>query len=177
MRRTLARFAHRRDGTVAIEFAFIAPILILLFLGTVEVCNALICREKVTTLAASAADLVAQDSTITDSQISDIFAALNAVVYPYPTGSAQIIITSIKPDPNHAGQYVVDWSRAQNASAHAAGANITVPAGLVTSGSSVILAEVSYSYTSPTSSVITGPITFSDSFYARPRRSATVTMS
>ena len=177
MRCTIARFLGGRDGTVAIEFAFIAPILILLFLGTIEVCNALMCREKVTTVAASAADLVAQDAIITESQVSDIFTALNAIVYPYPSSGAQIIITSIKPDPNHAGQYVVDWSRAQNTTPHTAGADITVPAGVVTSGGSVILAEVSYTYTSPSSSVITGPITFTDSFYARPRQSASVTIS
>jgi hypothetical protein len=89
----------------------------------------------------------------------------------------RIIITSIKADPNHAGQYIVDWSRAQNGTAHSPGATMTVPAGLVTTGGTVILAEVSYSYTSPSSSVITGPITFSDSFYARPRRSTSVTIS
>ena len=126
-------------------------------------------------MAASAADLVAQDSTINDSQLSDVYAALNAIVYPYPSSGAQIIITSLKPDPNHAGLYVVDWSSAQNATPHTAGASMTVPTGLVTSGDSVILAEVTYSYTPPSTSVITGTVTMRDSFYARPRKSAFVT--
>ncbi|HEY1961632.1 MAG TPA: TadE/TadG family type IV pilus assembly protein [Rhizomicrobium sp.] len=177
MRRIGSTFLRRQDGTVAVEFAFIAPILITMFFGTVEVCNAVICREKVTTLAASAADLVAQDAVITESQITDVFSALNAVIYPYPSSSARIIITSVKADPNHAGQYIVDWSRAQNTTAHTQGANITVPAGLVTTGGSVILAEVTYSYSSSTSNVIHAPITFHDSFYARPRQSTSVTIS
>jgi Flp pilus assembly protein TadG len=58
-------FLRSQSGTVAIEFAFIAPILILLFLGTIELCNALICREKATTVASTAADLVTQDTTLT----------------------------------------------------------------------------------------------------------------
>jgi Flp pilus assembly protein TadG len=164
-----------RDGTVAVEFAFIAPILITLFLGTMALCNALICRAKVTTVAASAADLVAQDETISTAQLNDVFSALNAIVYPYPSAGSRIIITSIKADPNHPGQYVVDWSVAQNATAHTQGSSITVPTGLVTSGASVILAEVSYTYTPPSVEFITSGYIMTDSFYARPRRSAFVT--
>ncbi|MBV8799292.1 MAG: pilus assembly protein [Alphaproteobacteria bacterium] len=168
------KFIGAKDGTVAIEFAFIAPILILLFLGTIELCNALICRQKVTTVAASAADLVAQNASTTASQINDVFSALNAIVYPYPSSGAKIVITSIKEDPNHVGQYVVAWSRAQNTLARTKNASITVPAGLVTSGASVIFAEISYTYTPPSNRVIKVPFTMSDSFYARPRQSALV---
>ena len=163
-------FLKAKEGTVAVEFAFIAPLLIALFLGTMELCNALICRAKVTTVAASAADLVAQDDTITDGQVNDIFSAVNAIVYPFPSSGSQIIITSIKENPQHAGQYVVDWSRAQNTTAHTPGAVMTVPTGLVTTGSSVILAEVSYTYTPPSTKFITGPYVMTDSFYSKPRR-------
>jgi Flp pilus assembly protein TadG len=176
-RRTKGFFAAK-DGTVAVEFAFIAPVLITLFLGTIVLCEALICREKVTTLAASAADLVAQDETISTSQMNDVFSALNAIVYPYPTANAKIVITSVKADPNHVGQYVVDWSAANsNATPRSKGTSITVPTGLVTSGGSVILAEVSYIYTSSSTRFITGPLTMTDSFYARPRKSSSVTQS
>jgi Flp pilus assembly protein TadG len=168
-------FLKAKEGTVAVEFAFIAPILIALFLGTMELCNALICRAKVTTVAASAADLVAQDNTISTSQLNDVFSALNAIVYPFPSGNARIIITSIKADPNHVGQYMVDWSVAQNGTAHTPGAVIPVPTGLVTQGASVIFAEVSYTYTPPSTKFITGPYTMTDSFYARPRRGNFVT--
>jgi Flp pilus assembly protein TadG len=163
-------FLKAKEGTVAVEFAFIAPLLIALFLGTMELCNALICRAKVTTVAASAADLVAQDDTISPAQLNDVFSALNAIVYPFPSTGSSIIITSIKEDPNHAGQYVVDWSVAQNATQHVIGASITVPTGLVTHGASVILAEVTYTYTPPSTKFITGPYTMTDSFYAKPRR-------
>jgi uncharacterized protein (TIGR02588 family) len=174
--RRTTKFFAAKDGTVAVEFAFIAPILIALFLGTVSVCDALICRQKVTTLAASAADLVAQDETISTAQMNDVFGALNAIVYPYPAGTAKIVITSVKADPNHAGQYVVDWSEANsNATPRSKGTSVTVPTGLVTTGASVILAEVSYTYAPPSTKFITGPLTMSDSFYARPRKSSSVT--
>ena len=44
----------------------------------------------------------------------------------------------------------------------------------MTSGGSVILAEISYAYASPTTQVLTGTVTMTGSFYANPRRSATV---
>src|SRR6185312_13368310 len=117
-------FLRSREGTVAIEFAFIAPVLILLFLGTIELCNALICRQKVTTMAASAADLVAQESTITGTQLNDVFTAINAIVYPYPTAGAQIVLTSVKQNPNNQTQYIVDWSKAQNTTPRTKNASI-----------------------------------------------------
>lgn len=169
-RTTLLR---NQDGTVAVEFAFIAPVLIALFLGSVELCYALVCREKVTTVAASASDLVAQDETISLTQVNDVFAAVNAILYPYPTTGTSIIITSIKQNAAKTG-YIVDWSVPYNATAHAKGAAMTVPAGLITNGGSVILAEVSYTYTPPFTQGVTSGFTMTDSFYSRPRQSLLV---
>jgi Flp pilus assembly protein TadG len=169
-------FLRSQSGTVAIEFAFIAPILILLFLGTIELCNALICREKATTVASTAADLVTQDTTITLAQLNDVFSATNTVMYPYPASGTKIIITSVKADPNHTNQYIVDWSKATpNATAHTPNASITIPLGIVTANGSVVMAEVSYTYTPPSNAVIHAPITMSSAFYSRPRKSAFVT--
>ncbi len=52
---------------------------------------------------------------------------------------------------------------------------MTVPSGLIPTGGSVILTEVTYTYTSPTTKLITGPITMTDTFYSRPRRVAQIT--
>jgi Flp pilus assembly protein TadG len=168
------KFLRAKDGTVAIEFAFIAPVLIVLLLGSVELCYALICREKVSTVAASASDLVAQDDTITGAQMNDVFTAINTILYPYPSSGTSVVITSIKQDPNHVGQYVVDWSVPYNTTGRTKGASVTVPTGLVTSGGSVILAEVTYSYVPPFTQGITSGFTMTDSFYSRPRKSTFV---
>ena len=174
--RSLSCFWKASEGLAAVEFAFIAPVMIAMFFGALEVCNALICREKVATVASSTSDLVSQDATITGAQFTDVFAAANAIIYPYPSAGAQIIVTSIKEDPKHAGKYIVDWSVAQNATAYAAGTSMTVPTGLITTGDSVIFSEVTYTY-QPLTSIFTGSITITDSFYTRPRQSATVIYS
>ena len=172
MRKLLRKFGLNKNGMAAVEFAFIAPVMLTLFFGTVELCNALICQQKVTSVASTAADLVAQDSAISDTQLDDVFAALDSIIYPYSTTGATIIITSIVLDSN--GNPVVAWSKAQNGTAYSAGTAMPVPSGLITPGGSVIYAEIRYTYDSPLSHFITNPIVMTDSFYSRPRKSLEV---
>jgi Flp pilus assembly protein TadG len=173
MKKLVAKFIKNVRAIAAVEFALIAPVMITLFFGTIEICNALICQEKVTSIASTAADLVAQDSSISSTQMSDVFNALDAIIYPYKAASASVIVTSIIL--NSKGKPVVDWSQAHNDTAHKPGDSMTVPDGLITTGGSVIFAEIKYAYSSPTTKFFTKDFVMQDSFYARPRKSATVT--
>jgi len=47
---------------------------------------------------------------------------------------------------------------------------MTLPTGLMTANSSVIVAEITYNYTSPTTKFITGTKVMSNTFYTKPRR-------
>lgn len=172
------KFRRAESGLAAVEFALIAPVLVTLLLGTVELSNALNAHQKVTLLASTGADLVAQATSVSSSDMSNIFAAVDAVIYPFAAANAEIVISSIVSDGN--GNGTVAWSRAQNTTPLTANAAVTVPAGLMTSSQcpanacSVILATVTYNYTSPFGHFIVGTLPMSDIFYARPRRSATV---
>lgn len=173
MLKRLARMWKANDGAVAVEFAFLAPVMVLMFFGTVEITTALDCKSRVNTVAATAADLVSQETSVSSTDMSNVFAALNTIIYPYPTGAAQIVISSLNYSTSTTG--TVAWSSAQNATARTAGSTVTVPAGVIASGGSVILAEITYAYSSPTTQFLTGAVTMANSFYARPRRSASVT--
>jgi len=164
-----------QGGLAAVEFAFIAPVMIVMFFGTVELSAALDCRARVTSVASTAADLVAQETSVSTADMTNVFSALNAIIFPYASGPAKIVISSLV-DNGH-GAATVAWSNAQNATARTVGSTVTVPTGLIVSGSggSVILAEISYAYSTATTVYLTGPLTMANSFYARPRRSLTVT--
>jgi Flp pilus assembly protein TadG len=172
------KFAKNRDGLAAVEFGLIAPVLVTLLLGTAEVCNALECHTKVTLLASTASDLVSQESSVSATDMTNIFDATTSILYPFPTNNAKIIITSIVSDGNGGG--TVAWSVAQNATAHTANAAIVIPSGLMTKSScavnacSVILAEVTYAYTSPMGKFILGTVNMTDIFYSHPRKSTAV---
>jgi Flp pilus assembly protein TadG len=167
----------RRDGSglAAIEFAMLAPVMAAMFLGSIELCDALNCQQKVTGMASTAADLVAQETNMTDAEVSNVFSAVNAIVYPYPTSSLKITITSLVD--NGKGGGTVQWSDAQNATARAVGATVTVPTGVLTTGGTVILAEITYPYNSPVTDYITGTTNMTEVFYERPRRTSAVTRS
>ncbi len=171
--RTIA-YLRNRDGMAAVEFALIAPIMIALFLGSIELSDALTCDQKVEGLAATASDLVAQSTTIHDSDVTNIFNALNSVLYPFAAGNAKVVISSLVDDGKNDGKANVAWSAAQNATARSVGSAVTVPAGVVSTGGSVIYAEVTYSYTSLANQYIIGTINMTSSFYSKPRRSSTV---
>ena len=175
MLKLLHRFTKACDGLAAVEFAFIAPILILVFFATIELSEALDCRARVAAATSTGADLVAQETKVSTSDMNNIFSALNAIIYPYASGSARIVISSIVD--NGSGVDKVVWSASQNATARTVGTTVSLPTGLITSGSGngVILAEITYAYTSPIMVFLTGTLSMTNSFYAKPRLSATVT--
>ena len=173
MLKRIIALSKARDGAAAIEFALLAPVMILMFFAVVELSAAVDCRTRVNNVASTAADLVAQETIVSSSDMTNVFAALNAIIYPFSSGAAKIVITSVVDNGSGGGK--VAWSDAQNGTPRTVGSAVTVPTGLITTGGSVILAEITYSYVSPSTQFLTGTVTMSNSFYAHPRRSATVT--
>ncbi len=172
MLKTFFKMLKAREGLAAVEFAFIAPVMIILFFGVVELSAAVNCKTRVTSVASTAADLVAQETIVSPGDMSNVFAALNAIIFPYPSDAAKIVISSIVYKTSTTG--TVEWSDQQNATRRSPGSVVTVPAGLLSTGGSVILAEITYLYASPTTQILTGTVTMTGKFYAHPRRSAKV---
>jgi Flp pilus assembly protein TadG len=171
-------FARDTRALAAVEFALIVPVMITLYFGTVETTNALTASRRVTNVAQTAADLTAQATSVSTSDINDIFAASTAILTPFSTSAVKIVITSVVASSSSATTTTVAWSKAYGGgTARAANASVTLPTGLTTAGSSVIMVEVAYTYTSPVGTFITGPITMSEVAYLKPRRSTSVAFS
>lgn len=187
MLRRLITFLKARDGLAAIEFAFIAPLLVTLLLGTVEVSNALEAHQKVTSLASSAADLVAQTTSVSTDDVKNVFNAVTAIMYPFE-GTTSIVISSVASDGNGGG--TVLWSLAQNATPLTKGTKVALSQAIMLTCTStptasckncaagactVIMATTGYAYTSPVGKFLVSTINMTDSFFARPRKSTSVT--
>lgn len=189
--RALRRFGRDKKGLAAVEFALILPVMITLFFGIVELSMALAARADVTNMASIAADLVAQESSMTSQDMANVFAASSAILYPYSTAPATITVYSIVDNGAAAGK--VDWSCTKTGNGTATTGPTSPPAG-TTGGDmiaatnldkngnpqyggpgSVILATISYNYASPTTKIITGNIAMSNIFYSKPRRVAQIT--
>lgn len=166
-----ARAAFETSGVSAIEFALILPIMLSLYLGSVEISQAISASRKVTLTARTVADLVAQATAVTTADMTNILDASTAVVTPFSTATLGIVVSSI--EINAAGAATVAWSKARNATPRAPNP-ITLPTGLGIPNSSLILAEVTFVYTPAIGYVLTGPITLRDRIYMRPRLSNSI---
>lgn len=176
-RRILGRLRRDRKGVSAVEFALIAPVLVCFYFGCIEISTMLITDRKVTSTAASVGDLVARLPSIDTAEMNNIFNSTVINMAPNDFTDTRIRVTSIVFAADGVTP-VVSWSRSTaNWTAHANGAVMTVPAGIIPTGGSVILTEVEYDYTSITKlyDTETGFLfdvsrTMSDDYYARPRR-------
>ena len=168
MLKLLHKFRGARDGMAAVEFAMILPVMLVLVFGAIEVTSALICKTNTSNTASTAADLISQESSVGTTDMNNVFAALSALTFPFSQTGLKIIITSAIDDGK--GGVKVDWSKTNTGTAHTPGSPITVPTGLVSSGGSVIIAEVTYSYAPPTNWLVQIPIAMSNTFYSHPRR-------
>jgi Flp pilus assembly protein TadG len=168
------RFGRDRKGLAAVEFALIAPVMIVMFFGASELSSAVDCNARVGRVASTVADLVAQSTTVSSSDTANFFAAANTVLYPYASANAKIVVSSLVD--NGKGATTVAWSDAQNATPRSVGATVSVPTGLVTSGSggSVIYTEITYTFTPAVAYFLGTSVTLTDHFYSKPRRSLTV---
>ena len=179
----LRRLLIARDGLAAVEFALIAPVLVTLLLGTIELCNALQCHQKVTMVASTASDLVAQASTVSNGDMDDVFSAASAIVYPFQQSNISIVVSSVLSDGK--GDGTVAWSVANaNGQPLSKDQKVTLSQPIMSTcdangnnctpcaqGScSVILTQVSYSYTSPIGKFLVGAVPMTDYFYERPRK-------
>ena len=159
---------YNEQGISAVEFALIAPLLITLYLGAIELSLLMEADRRVTQTSASLGDLTARLSTVTDSDMAEMFAAAKVLMEPYDANAAEMRLSSIVDKGD--GNPKVAWSDAHNMSPYTKGQTVMLPAGIMPSPGSIIMAEVSYEYESSFGYIISTSKTISDKFYLRPRR-------
>jgi Flp pilus assembly protein TadG len=167
LRRLIAEFEGDRRGVAAVEFAMLLPLMATLYLGGVEVSQAVSVDRKVSLVARAVGDLVAQGTNITSTEMTNILNAAKTVASPFPDGNLRVTVTSIKIDANK--KATVEWSDALNATKRPKDQTVTVPAGLLTANTYLIWAEVEYDYTPTIGYVITGTMKLTDQLYMSPR--------
>ena len=173
-RERIVRFCRdEREVASAVEFAMVLPLLITFYLGGVEVSQGVAVDRKVTLAARSAADLVAQATSVTDTDLNDILNATTSVVAPWPSTNLKVIVSQVKIDAQ--GNATIDWSKATNTTGRPTNQAVTVPTALKIANTYLIWGEVQYDYKPVIGYVITGTLPLKDQIYMRPRLSDSVT--
>lgn len=176
LRRALARLWIGERGAAAVEFALILPVMLLVYVGTLEASTLITMDRKVQSVAGAVGDLVARvDETISSDQLQDYFRAASGIMTPYSSTDVLQVVTAV--DVAADGTTSVVWTRQylngvfSGTTPHTVGDTYPLPAEMIAISLDrmVIAAEASYSYTPLLGIVINQPINLYRSSYFMPR--------
>ena len=186
------RFGRDGRGVAVVEFAILAPIMVLLYVGMVELVQGLMAERRAAHAASAIGDLVAQTDEVTAAEVQQIFAISSVIMQPFDPDHIQLRVTSVRVDAS--GVPRVRWSDSNaNWSERAVNSTVDIPevtqsngteADFLGVGQSTVMAEVIYEYSSPFSEMFSNVrrwfdagaedhegFTFESTFYLQPRQS------
>ncbi|MDN2567351.1 pilus assembly protein [Aquibium sp. A9E412] len=183
------RWRGDRRGVAAVEFAFIAPVLLSLYFVTMEVAQGIEANKKVSRVGSMVADLVTQQQTTSRTELDAIMKIGESILQPYNRSRPKIVITAIEVTDEDTPKVKVVWSRKVvdgTYSADAApGTTASVPEKLKTRGTFLVRVE-SYLDYSPVITWTAGQketlglaaafdgIAMRETYYLRPRMSQSI---
>jgi Flp pilus assembly protein TadG len=177
------RFLASQRGVAALEFAMIMPVMLILFLSSFDVGNAIIVYLKVRAATYELAAItnqygVGSTAQISTSTMSAITGAVSQVMAPYSTTSTIVTISQIKA--TSATAATVSWSYSVNGTP-LTGSYTGLPTNMAKNSCATvptasnpcyfILSSVSYTYTPLFGHYMTGALSLSDTLLMTPRSS------
>ncbi len=187
-----ARFRRERRGVAAVEFAFIAPVLLTMYFVTMEIGLGIEANKKVGRTASIVADLVTQNQTITRSDLDSIMRIGESTMQPYNRSAPEIRVTAVQISDDEANpRAIISWSRkavGTNASAYLSkdtDITDTIPDRLLIAGTFLVRVETTLDYkpviawsdTAQQGAGLGGMfsnIDMSETYHLRPRMSASI---
>ena len=147
-----ANIIRDETGVAATEFALLLPVLMALVLGVYEISRYILLHQKIERVAYTVADVVGQQTSVTNAGLSDIVAAASKIMDPYDfEQNGVVIVTSVYQDPDDGP--VVRWQYKgggvldRESRIGASGDEAELPNGLTLNESdNVIFAEIFYNY-------------------------------
>ncbi len=110
--RRIAAFLRDRRAVAAVEFAFVAPVLLTLYLVTMEMTQGIETNRKISRVGSMVADLVTQQPAETyKADLEAIMRIGEAILQPYGRTRPTIEITGIQLNGDPNPKATVKWSR------------------------------------------------------------------
>jgi Flp pilus assembly protein TadG len=156
LRRCVRQFLRDDLGAAAVEFGVLAPVMLLMLLGTIEGGRAVNTDRHFSSAVATAGDLVAREKnlgTSTSAAKTNLDSMMNSIEHlmrPYDASQLKIGIFSVQASTTDAAKTTVAWS--YSPSDHqmpvpAKCSSYALPKDLVGKGGSVIVVEAKYDFT------------------------------
>jgi len=165
-------------GASVIEFGILAPLLMLMLLGTIELGRAINTDRHFTLAVSSAGDLVARErnlgatSDAATANLSQMMQSIKHLMWPYDPKTLKLAVFSVK-TADDAQKGKVEWTYSYNGmAAPAKCSDYTLPTDIISKNSSVIIVDASYQFKPLFGSFVPGmtpSMTWKDKSYHSPR--------
>lgn len=182
IQKLLRRLLQQPHGIAVVEFAITLPVLIVLFMGVIDVTRYILIVQKTEKLANTVADVTAQSATITQATLNQVFLASSDIMSPYTMGAnGRVIVSSLYREVGE-NQAKVNWryegggTLSATSKIGAVGATPVMPTGFTfDERENVIAAEVYFRFTPLLNNPWFGTTTVYRAAYYGPRFGALTT--
>ncbi|MDB5552507.1 MAG: hypothetical protein JWL86_2491 [Rhizobium sp.] len=172
----LARDAARdRSGASAIEFAFLAPILIAIYISSFEITTGYSVAQKTLKAAGTISDIVTRQEAVDKAFLSEMVDTAEATIAPSPAPGLKLKITGVTIDGSGNAKVLWSWNES-GGKPYVKGSTVAVPDDMKKANSFLVRSELSVQHTmllffgSPAGSeASTRTITINREFYYRER--------
>lgn len=166
-------------GIAAVEFGFIAPIMLVMLLGAMEVTRAISVDKRFALVTSMIADLVAREEQLTADDVNAIYQVAEQVMAPFDVAPLRISIIPVMSSPTDASNTLV-YPGVTNRPSYNGGAvpskcqSYSLAEGLLERNESVIVVEATYNFTPMFAGYLVDGMSWKDKAIAKPRKSLCV---
>jgi hypothetical protein len=173
LKRSARKFAADVRGVAAIEMAIIFPVMIILYIGLVDVTNLLMVNRRVTLTTSTLADLVTQaDSSITTADIDGVFESARAIFEPMDVEGISLNLWAFRMQD---GSPTLQWQYTNGVTCGEAPEGGDDMESLMEDGNDIIVGRVCYNQEAILGSLFSvDTIELEDELMLRPRQSTTL---
>jgi Flp pilus assembly protein TadG len=164
--RIFKNFLQNRSGASAIEFSFVAPVMIFFFISSVAVFDMFRTYQNIVEANGVVADVISRQTSIDATFVSNIYGVFTNL-QQNSTAPSALRISSIK---KTAGVYKLDWKK-ESGTVSLLKAQVLDSSTLpqITDGDSIIYVEGATTYTMLSNILGFGQMTFAERAFTRPR--------
>ena len=171
------RYGRDVRGVASIEMALIFPVMLIVFVGLVDVSNLMTANRRVTQTASTLGDLITQSpGEVSTADLDGFISAAGSIMDPFPESSTSLEFYTFT---KSGGSAVLDWQYTSGgASCGAAPTADDTMLTLMAEDNDVVVSRTCYVW-EPILGIILGfsTSTIQDELMLRPRQTARITCS
>jgi len=145
LNRNVRRLRGDQSGVGAVEFALIAPVLIVLYMGSLEISVAMSVNKKLARASSTVADLVTQDDTVDKAFLGSMVNVAQSVMMPFGSDGMKVKITGITIDGAGIGKASWSWQE-DNSRPYTIGSTQTLPKELAIPNTFLVRTEIEFAH-------------------------------